>query len=203
MRQLTTKWNGECAKCGADLPEGTTVQYEKSMGIFCPGCEPTDVEEIRSFRLAKAERKASRLDEWAQKREQAAGAQLNSNPEIRHDWAFVTQPGHIPFRDRMNRADDKAYESLRVAKEQRAKAHNLRQVRVAGDAERRRQASRDRQDAIIHKGTKVQDVLFGVGEVVGVYKKSYRIKFDSGGTYARDKSYILKDKNYLDNKNIA
>lgn len=62
----------------------------------------------RERRLARAER----LRGWAEKRQTEATRVLESQPELRHDWAFVTQPGHIPERARMNRADDRAYASL-------------------------------------------------------------------------------------------
>lgn len=192
MRELTVKWATNCKRCGADLPVGNQAMYEKSMGLFCIGHEPKDVEEIRSFRLERAEKKAERLEEWAEKREDKAMAQLNSNPEMRHDWAFITQPGHIPERARMNRRDEKAYESLNVAEGFRNKAESLRNVRVAGDAERRREKMREALDNLIQKGSRVHDFAFGDGVVLGVYKKSYRIKFDRfGSTYARDKSYVL------------
>ena len=190
MRQITVKYDGECKRCGADLETGTQAMYEKSMGCFCVGCEPTEVEEIREFRLAKAEKRAARYEGWAEKRERRANAALNSHPEIRHDWAFITQPGRIPFRDRMNKADEKAFESLKVADNMRYKAKSLRCVRVAGDAERKREAYREKIDTLISKGSMVHDACFGKGEVVGVYKKSYRIKFSSGYTFARDKSFV-------------
>jgi alkanesulfonate monooxygenase SsuD/methylene tetrahydromethanopterin reductase-like flavin-dependent oxidoreductase (luciferase family) len=163
--------------------------YEKSMGIFCPGCEPTEVEEIRAARLEKNERKAEKYDEWAGKREVKANAALNSYPSIRHDWAFITQPGHIPFRDRMNRSDERAVESLDKAAEMRGKADSLRNVRVAGDAERRRQQIREEHDRIITKGTRVNDPSGGDGVVIGVYTKSYRVKFDRGFTWKVDKAW--------------
>jgi hypothetical protein len=196
MRQLTVKYDGECAKCGKSLEVGEIAMYEKSMGIFCIGCEPTEVEEIRAFRLAKNERKAEKYDRWASKRETDAKAKLNSYPSIRHDYAFITQPGHIPFRDRMNKSDARAFESLNKAKEMRGKAASLRSVRVAGDAERKREKVRAALDNIIKKGSKVYDFVFGEGIVLGVYKKSYRIQFNSkageGKFYicSRDKSYV-------------
>ncbi len=196
MRQLTVKYQGECKKCGQSLEIGQSAIYEKSMGIFCVGCEPKEVEEIRAFRLAKAERKAEKYEEWAEKREHKANAQLNSNPEVRHDWAFITQPGHIPFRAKMNAADDRAYEILHVAEGFRNKASSLRNVRVAGDAERNRQAKREALDQLISKGSQVIDTVFGEGTVLSVHKKSYRIQFNSKCgpdqffICARDKSYV-------------
>lgn len=191
MRQLTVKYAGECKKCGNDLDVGQSAMYEKSMGIFCVGCGPNDVEEIRAFRLMKAEKKAERYEEWAQKRVVKAKAQLNSMPEVRHDWAFITQPGRIPMRARMNAADDRAYESLKKAGEMRAKASSLRHVVVAGDAERKRQALRDFLDSQILKGSRVHDAVFGDGEVVQVCKKSYRVKYDRlDKVIARDKTFV-------------
>jgi hypothetical protein len=190
MRQIITKYEGSCGACGATLTIGSPAMYEKSLGIFCVGCEPKDPEQIRTLRLERAERKAARLEEWAGKRESRADAQLNSYPEIRHDWAFITQHGRIPLRERMNAADSRALESLEIAQGMRRKAESLRHVRVKGDAGRRRQAIRDKLDAIITKGSQVHDFCFGSGEVVQVNTKSYSIRFDSGSTYARDKSYV-------------
>jgi len=190
MRQLIVKYDGQCANCGASLAIGDQAMYEKSMGIFCVGCEPKDIEEIRHYRQLKADRKADKYESWAGKREQKANAQLNSMPSVRHDWAFITQPGHIPARAQMNKADDRAYESLNKAHEMRGKAESLRHVQVKGDAERRRQAVRDRLDTLISKGSRVVDPCFGEGEVISVHKKSYRIKFDRGFTNSRDKSFI-------------
>ena len=190
MRQITVKYQGECKRCGAVLDVGTDAMYEKSMGCFCVGHEPKDVEEIRSFRIAKNERRAERYEKWAEKRESKANAALNSHPEMRHDWAFITQPGRIIARERMNAADDRAFESLKIADRMKDKAESLRHVRVAGDAERKRQAERDAMDTLVGKGSRVHDFCFGSGVVVGVYPKSYRIAFDRGCTYARDKSYI-------------
>ena len=190
MRPIIIKYAGDCRKCGATLEVGDVAVYEKRVGVFCPPCAPTDTEEIRTYRQEGADRKADKLDEWAEKREKQANAALNSYPEIRHDWAFVTQPGHIPFRARMNRADHKAIESLGVAEGFRQRADGLRHVRVAGDAERRRQTEREALDKIISKGSRVYDVIFGEGVVVGVHSKSYRVKFDRGFTHALDKSSV-------------
>lgn len=75
----------------------------------------------RDRRLAKAER----LRGWADKRVAEATAALESFPEIRHDWAFVTQPGHIPFRARMNASDDRAHASLAKARGMAARADGI------------------------------------------------------------------------------
>ncbi len=197
MRELTVKWTTACKRCGASLNVGAQAMYEKSMGLFCIGHEPKEIEEIRSFRLAKAEKKAERYEEWAEKREEKATAALNSFPEIRHDWAFITQPGHIPFRARMNAADERACESLKIADGMRSRADGIRNVKVAGDAEARRQAVRDKLDLIIHKGSRVRSIIFGDGVVVGIYAKSYRIKYDRGFTHSEEKSFIIPLKDIV------
>jgi hypothetical protein len=191
MKQIAVRYEGECKRCGAVLEVGTEAMYEKSMGIFCVGCEPKTVDEIREFRTIKAEAKAEKYLTWAEKRESDATAKLNSYPSIRHDWAFITQPGRIPFRDRMNKSDERAMESLAIAKGFRQKASSMMNVRVAGDAERKRQALREKMDTVVSKGSRVEDYCFGQGVVIGVYAKSYRIKFDRGYTYSRDKTYVF------------
>lgn len=65
----------------------------------------------RERRLAKAER----LRGWAEKRVDSANAVLAADSEVRHDWAFITQPGHIPQRARMIARDDRALASLSKA----------------------------------------------------------------------------------------
>jgi len=82
----------------------------------------------RERRAARAER----LRLWAEKRTAAATRQLESQPELRHDWAFITQPGHIPERARMNARDDRAYASLDKAASMAARADNIE--RAAGHA---------------------------------------------------------------------
>jgi len=75
----------------------------------------------RERRLAKAER----LREWAEKRNAKATADLNSNPSLRHDWAFITQPGHIPERARMNASDDRAFASMAKAASMKSRAAGI------------------------------------------------------------------------------
>lgn len=73
----------------------------------------------------RREARAERLRGWADTRVQRANQQLESHPEMRHDWAFITQPGHIPERARMIRADDRAHESLNKAASMRGRADGI------------------------------------------------------------------------------
>lgn len=63
----------------------------------------------------RRERRAERLREWAEKRQERAAAVLASHEVYRGDVAFNTQPGHIPERARVIAQADRAYESLRKA----------------------------------------------------------------------------------------
>ena len=184
MRQIALKYDGECRRCGASLEVGQAAMYEKSMGIFCPGHEPTETEDIRHFRTLKAEAKAEKYDAWAAKREQRASAQLNSYPEIRHDTAFCTQPGRIPFRERMNKADARAFESLEVANGMRSKAQSLRHVRVKGDADTARQARREAVLSWLKVGMEVDTGIYHRGIVRKINRKTAKIgNCGASGTY--------------------
>jgi hypothetical protein len=141
----------------------------------------------------KADKKAEKYNEWAEKREKKAEAQLNSYPSSRHDYAFITQPGRIPFRERMNKADDRACESLKIAEKMRNKAESLSHVRVAGDAGRRHQAERDAADAIFKVGDVVYSWIIGKCTIVKINKKTYTVKVDSSQrTITQDKSFIRR-----------
>ena len=184
MRTITVKYTGECKKCGATLDVGSNAAYEKTTGIFCLECAPTDTEEIRTYRQERADRKADKYDEWAGKREVKAGAKLNSYPEIRHDWAFITQPGRIPFRDRMNKSDGRALESLKVARGMRSKADSLRHVRVKGDAEKRWQGLRDLNVSRFKVGDRVNTGIYGQGTILKFNKKTVLVgNTGASGTY--------------------
>ena len=74
----------------------------------------------------RREAKADRLREWAAKREAKAQALRASTPDsLRHDWAFVTQPGHIPERARMIARDDRAYENHQNGEEMASMAAGI------------------------------------------------------------------------------
>ena len=180
MRTITVKYSGDCRECDTTIPAGEQAVYERGVGIFCPACAPTDAEDVRTYRQEAANRKADKFDEWAEKREQKAAAQLSSYPEIRHDWAFVTQPGHIPFRAKMIKADDRAYESLGKARSFRDKAEGLRKVRVKGDAAARDKAKREAVLEWLKVGLEVDTVLYGCGEVVKINRKTARVRVDRG-----------------------
>jgi hypothetical protein len=62
------------------------------------------------------ERKLELRQEWADKRQTKANAVFTRNEPFTSDHAFNTQPGHIPLRARIIAQEDRAFESLQVAK---------------------------------------------------------------------------------------
>lgn len=79
----------------------------------------------------RRERRAERLRGWAEKREQRAASVFKAGERFRGDWAFNTQPGHIPERARLIAREDKAHESL-----QKAASMNSRADEIERQAER-------------------------------------------------------------------
>jgi hypothetical protein len=199
MREITVKYDGTCRKCGADILAGTQAMYEKRVGVFCLTCAPTDTEEIREYRQEAADRKADKYDEWANKRIAKANATFKAQERFRGDIAFNTQPGHIPFRDRLNRQAEKAFENMNVARDMKGKAASLRSsVRVKGDADRKRQEKRDRIREVLKVGMTVNTWVYGIGVVEKINKTTAKIgKCGASGSYSTnvDLSFltIIKD----------
>lgn len=73
----------------------------------------------------RREARADRLNEWAGKREERAAAVLKAGEPFTSDYAFNTQPGHIPFRARLIAREDRAHESLRTAGSMRSRADGI------------------------------------------------------------------------------
>jgi DNA repair exonuclease SbcCD ATPase subunit len=73
----------------------------------------------------RRERRADRLRDWADKREQRAAAVFKAGEPFRGDTAFNTQPGHIPFRARLIAREARAHESLTKAREMASKAAEI------------------------------------------------------------------------------
>ena len=190
MRSVTVKYAGECQKCDATIPVGAVAVYERHVGIFCPACAPSDPEEIREYRQDAADRKAERYEEWAGKREEKAMAVLNHNRTFTNDHAFNTQPGHIPERARVNDRADKAYEHTNTARRFRGKAKSLRTVKVAGDAERKRETKRELTRAWIEKGMQIISPFLNECTVTRVNKKTATIQTSSGFRCTEDLSWL-------------
>lgn len=201
MRSIISKYPGECSKCFKPFSPGETIMYEKTTGVFCPGCEPIEVEDIRHFRTIKAERKAERLHSKANRLETTAAGKMAEFNHLRQDWAYITQPiiaGHSGSqrfgrqRDKVFNRYNKGLEMLSEADAAREKADNIMRykTRVKGDAARHDALMREKMDAITEIGSRVYDYCYGWGTVKKKNKKTYTVQYDSGGLYPRDKIYF-------------
>lgn len=186
MRQLTSKYDNDCTRCGNHLPIGAQVMYEKRTGIFCPGCEPTDVKDIRHFRQIKADARADRREQWAESRErkarehwgkaEAATEGIPMGQPILVDHYSARRHRHaLKVSDNHMRG---AAEDWDKAKEHRAKADNIRCVQVKGDAERAREARREKAREWLTVGARVRDITYGTGTITRIHKKTARMLCD-------------------------
>lgn len=158
------------------------------------------IEEIRRVRTERAERRAERRLKWAEANERKASF-LSEEAERMASVIPLGQPilvGHHSerrdraFRSRIDRKYSAASEADRKANYHRQKAANILAfgARVKGDAERARQVKRELADKVIGVGVRVFSPIMGTGVVARINKKTYTIKFDTGGTYTQDKSWI-------------
>jgi len=191
VRQIIVKYQGKCSRCGKTIEIGSQAMYEKTTGIFCIGCEPTKTEDIRHFRKIKAQKKAEKLYNRAERLKKEAEGKMREFNTLRKDYAWVTQPGHVPGRQKVVDRYNKGSEMLSEAKKLEERAENVKKVRVKGDAKRSYQKKREANDKIISIGDKVKDFCFGIGEVKRINKKTYTIQFEHFKT-TRDKTFVTK-----------
>jgi len=152
--------------------------------------EAMNTEEQRKIKKEKAERKAKRIETRARRLLKKAQEIEDSWPkDIIHDIAFITQPGRFPLRERYYKQRDKVNQLRAEAKKLFEKAENIRIYgsRVGGDAERAREEKREKLDREVQIGSRVFCPLYGWGEVLKIFKKSYRVKFDRGFSLTIDK----------------
>ena len=150
-------------------------------------------------------RKAARRREWADIAEAKAKvlqAEYDSDPRS-NDWAFWSEPikighhserRHRRAREALNNKKQRIFDLLDRAKLHREKAEHLERFASThkGDAERRRQSQREKNDTQIAVGSRVIDGVFNreAATVTKVNAKSYRIKFSDGVEMTRDKSFL-------------
>jgi hypothetical protein len=118
--------------------------------------------------------RADCLEAWAAAAEAKADALVANH---NHDWAFVSQPGHLPARARQIAQTDRAMELRRKAAGHREKAATLRQMaaRNKGDAEAARTVHRAALSGVIEPMMYVESI-YGVRRVLKVNAKSLRIE---------------------------
>ena len=74
----------------------------------------------------RREDRASKLEEWADRRRSDATRVFRSSEKYRGDTAFNTQPGHIPERARLIAREDNAFRSLSKASDMASRAGGIR-----------------------------------------------------------------------------
>lgn len=127
-------------------------------------------------------RKAANLREWADKRETVATATLQRDREVGSDWAFITQSGRIPERDRMNARADRAYESLNRAKSMDSRAAGIEQ-QLDGAIYSDDPDAKERLAERIAELTTKRDTMKARN---AEYRKSHRAELAALTPYARD-----------------
>ena len=73
----------------------------------------------------RREARAAKLRGWAEQRETRAAAALATGDQYRGDFAFNTQPGHVPERARLIAREDRAFASLNKAAQMRSRAEGI------------------------------------------------------------------------------
>jgi hypothetical protein len=180
----------KCIKCNQE----TGADWK----TLCYSCyKNRSTEEVREARQKKLDRKIQRLRSKAERLKKIAEEKQAELNRYRGDIAFITQPASKSSafgrrRQKIHGRYDAGIKLLAEASDLRKKADWLEKqgAIVKGDAERKRQALREELDKVISVGTSVNDYIFGAGEVMRVNKKTYTIRFESGGTYAREKVYV-------------
>lgn len=74
----------------------------------------------------RKEARAARLEEWSAKRAASAAATFKRTEVYRGDHAFNTQPGHIPERARVIRAEERAFQDMQTARRLDTRAAGIR-----------------------------------------------------------------------------
>lgn len=90
----------------------------------------------------------------------------------------------------MNAADDRAHASLQKARSMRTKAVSLRDVRVAGDAERAREERREVARSWVKVGMLVEDPFYGMATVKRVNRKTVSCERADGVRFKSCLSWI-------------
>jgi hypothetical protein len=76
-------------------------------------------------RRERLENKVEKRREWAESRKDKAAALLARNEPFASDWAFITQPGHIPERARVIARQDRAFGHMKMAGHHASRAAGL------------------------------------------------------------------------------
>ncbi|TWA89563.1 DUF3560 domain-containing protein [Bradyrhizobium stylosanthis] len=209
LRRLGALWNTDAKGYVAPSAHVDAIRaYANSHdGLDVADFEATDQdvtpatgERLRELRQARLDRRRERLLNQAanaEKRGDAARARISPHER---DFLALMEPvkrGHHSQR-RHEKLLARAQKSFMDAGREYSDARKLREraecmapARVAGDAERERQAARDAAAAIIEPGDKVRSIVYGDGVVTKANKNTFTINFTARGFIGKcDKSHV-------------
>lgn len=142
----------------------------------------------------RREARAERLRGWAEKREERAAAVFESNRPFTSDYAFNTQPGHIPLRARIIAQEDRAFESLRKAESMASRADGIEaqlEHAIYSDDEDAVERLRERVTELEAKRDKIKTAN-------AAYRKAHRAELAAMTAYERNQAmpfpaYVLQN----------
>ncbi len=133
-------------------------------------------------RRERMEARAGRREDWAGGRREKAAALHKQDEHYRGDYAFNTQPGHIPERARVNARSQRAFEHSNVAESHDAKAVGIRRALCTSIFSDDTDA-RERMEAKIVKMEAQRDCQKAAN---AAYRKEHRAALKAMTKYERD-----------------
>jgi hypothetical protein len=158
--------------------------------------KPLTTEDIRAIRQDRANRKADRLEKWAESRQKKADELDKQTRPFTSDWSFVTQPitpnaggrRFAKFRQKITDKVDKKYALMNEADDLLERAESLREpVLVKGDTAKKRQAKLEFIRSQIKVGDTVTDWIYGEGVISKINQKTYKTE---GSTLLKNIEFI-------------
>lgn len=132
----------------------------------------------------RREARAERLREWAEKREAKAEADRTYGEPYKHDWAFITQPGRIIERERVNAHELRAWEHQKKAESMASRADEIgRQLETSIYDD-----DPDAIDALRAKLAKLEAKRETMKQANAVYRKAHRAELKALTPYGRDQA---------------
>jgi hypothetical protein len=209
LRRLGALWNGEAKGYLAPLAHVDAIRTyaESHAGLDIADFEaseedvtPATGERLRAIRQSRQDRYRDRLLSQAANAEKRGDAARGRISPHEREFLSLMEPvkiGHHSQRrhqkllERAQKSFMDAGREYNDARKLRERAEYLSPARIAGDAERERQAARDAAAAVIEPGDKVRSIVYGDGVVTKANKNTFTINFVSRGFIGKcDKSHV-------------
>jgi len=188
------------------LSPSEVAELRSLSGIIVEKSKEFTPEEQKLSREIRADTKATRWEKQSERLKQSGTAKMDKAKQMR-DMIPMGQPilvghhsetRHRKHLDRMNKMDSKGYEELKKSKKLQQKADTIRKSTQykKGDAERRRQAYRDKITPELIQAKKDRKKVYSHlhsrwYDIEKVNKKTITVKAETGDyTFTIDKSFI-------------